>query len=170
MRKRVLVVDDDPSIRASLKKVLEAAGYDVLLAADSQEASNLCDSNCIGLLILDLRLPITSGWETFESLTRRNPYVPVIVVTGLANQFTTALAVGAGALLEKPIRVPVLLETMEKLLAESDDDRLRRLCGYRDDTRYVPSADAPPRRLRGERIVPLQKYRLSRPLSKGACT
>jgi CheY-like chemotaxis protein len=140
MRKRVLVVDDDASVRESLKKVLAEAGYEVALATDGQEAMDRFDPEQVDLLLLDLNLPIRGGWDVFERITTQYPLVPIIIITGLPNQYFTALAAGAGALMEKPIEVPTLLKTVEELLAEPKESRLRRLCGQLDDTRYVPPA------------------------------
>lgn len=140
MKKKVLVVDDDDSVRDSLKKVLQDAGYEVVLAADGLEAALRFDPNQVDLLLLDLNLPKQSGWDVFGELTTRYPFVPVIIITGMPNQYCTALAAGVGALFEKPIEVPALLKTMEDLLAEPNQVRLSRLCGHLDDTRYEPPA------------------------------
>lgn len=140
MKARVLVIDDDASVRDSMKKVLEEAGYEVVLAAGGLEALGRSDLERMDLVLLDLNLTNQSGWDVFEPLTRDHPFLPVIIITGLPNQYSTALTAGAGALMEKPIEVPALLKTMEELLAEPREDRLRRLCGYLDDTRYVPPA------------------------------
>jgi DNA-binding NtrC family response regulator len=140
MKKKVLVVDDDDSVRESLKKVLQDAGYDVVLAAGGLEAATRFEPAEIDLLLLDLNLPNQSGWDLFEHLTTRHPFVPVIIITGMPNQYRTALAAGAGALFEKPVEVPTLLKTMEDLLAEPNEQRLRRLCGHMEDTRYTPAA------------------------------
>jgi DNA-binding response OmpR family regulator len=138
MNPRVLVVDDDASVRDSLKKVLQEAGYEVVLAAGGLEAVGRCDQKPIDLVLLDLNLPNQSGWDVFECLTRRHPGIPIIIITGLPNQYPVALTAGAGALMEKPIEVPALLKTMQELLSEPPEQRLRRLCGQLDDTRYVP--------------------------------
>jgi CheY-like chemotaxis protein len=137
---RVLVVDDDKAIRHSLKKVLEGGGYEVVLAADGLEAAARFVPGQFDLLLLDLNLPSQSGWEVFERLTTMYPFVPVIIITGMPNQYKTALAAGAGALLEKPVDVPALLNTMEKLLMESKDTPLRRMSGELNDTGYVGAA------------------------------
>jgi DNA-binding response OmpR family regulator len=142
MNRRVLVVDDDASIRSALKKVLEAEGFEVALAANGAEATERFKSGKTDLVILDLNLPGQSGWDIFEKLTRKNPSVPILVITALPNQCATAQAAGVGALLEKPLAVPVLLETMKRLLAEPPAQQLRRLCGYASDTRCVRAAGA----------------------------
>lgn len=143
MKKRVLVVDDDDSVRQSLEKVLEDAGYSVVLAASGAEAVRRFEPGQIDLLLLDLNLPKQSGWDVFAELTTRHPLVPVIIITGMPNQYFTALAAGVGALFEKPVEVPALLQTMAELLAEPDEVRLQRLHGDRDDTRFEPPVRLP---------------------------
>jgi DNA-binding NtrC family response regulator len=142
MKKTVLVVDDDASVRKSLSKVLKEAGYEVMLAKDGQEAVQRFDSHRTDLLILDIGLPIKNGWETFEQITNKDPVLPIIVITGQSEQYNTAIHAGAGALMEKPLDAPQLLETMADLLAEPKEARLRRLCGYQQDVRHVPSDSA----------------------------
>jgi DNA-binding response OmpR family regulator len=139
MKKTVLVVDDDASVRKSLSKVLKEAGYEVVLARDGQEAVQRFDPHQTDLLVLDIGLPIKNGWETFERITSEDPVLPIIVITGQTEQYDTAVMAGAGALMEKPLDAPQLLETIEELLAEPKDARLRRLCGYQQDVRHIPS-------------------------------
>jgi two-component system, OmpR family, response regulator RegX3 len=134
----LLLVDDDSSVRDSLAKVLRAKGYRVLLAANGQQALDRFARGGIDLLILDLGLPRKSGWDVFERITTKNPFVPVIIITGQARQLDTAVAAGVGALMEKPLDVEQLLETIRRLLAEPKETRLRRLSGYRKDVHYVP--------------------------------
>jgi DNA-binding response OmpR family regulator len=138
MNERLLVVDDDESVRESLKRVLQGAGYEVVLAAGGLEAAVRFDPEQIDLLLLDLSLPNQSGWDVFEGVTTRYPCVPVIIITGLPDQYRTAVAAGVGALFEKPVEVPALLTAIEALLADPPEVRVRRLCGFLQDTRYVP--------------------------------
>jgi two-component system response regulator GlrR len=144
MKQRVLIVDDDASVRESMRKVLNGAGYEVATAADSEEAAVRFVPEQIDLVLLDLNLPFRSGLDVFERLTTQHPAIPVIIVTGMPDQYRTALAAGVAALMEKPIEVPALLKTMDDLLAEPAEARLRRMCGYQHDTRYFrrPNGDA----------------------------
>src|SRR5665811_1875924 len=87
--KRVLVVDDDAAVREAIKPVLEGAGYQVMLAVDGQEAVARFGREQFDLMILDLNLPFLNGWDVFERLTTRYPLVPVIIITGLPDQFQT---------------------------------------------------------------------------------
>ncbi len=132
--KRVLVIDDDPAVAKSIKRVLERAAYDVVLAPDGREAEARFQSQSIDLVLLDLNLPSESGWDVFERLTTRQPYLPVIVITAMPNQYAMAQAAGVGALVEKPVEVPALLKLIKDLLAEPRDARLRRMCGFQHDT------------------------------------
>ena len=144
MKQRVLIIDDDASVRDSIGKVLKGAGYEVTTADDGEEAATQFVPERIDLVLLDLNLPFRSGWDVFERLTTRHPTMPLIIITGMPNQYPTALAAGVGALMEKPIDAPALLKTMDELLAEPAERRLRRMCGYDQDTKHFrpPSASA----------------------------
>ena len=139
---KVLVVDDDTSVRESVSKVLNEEGYDAVLAADGDAALKQFATREIDLLLLDLGLPIKSGWDVFEQITTENPFVPIIIITGQADQYRAAVAAGVGALMEKPLDVPRLLQTIQDLLAEPKETRLRRLCGQGGEVRHIPSSAA----------------------------
>ncbi|MGA3284219.1 MAG: response regulator [Verrucomicrobiota bacterium] len=140
MKEKVLIVDDDASVRESLRKVLEDAGYKVALAADGREAVEQFEAGHVDLLLLDIGLPVKNGWDAFERITNEAPVLPIIIITGQANQHDMAVAAGVGALMEKPLGVTELLNTMQELLAEPIEARLLRLCGYGRDTRHVPAS------------------------------
>ena len=138
LKKKVLIVDDDAPVRDAISSVLQKAGYDVLQAGDGEQALTQFDSKQIDLVLLDLGLPNKSGWDTFEGFTSQNPTLPIIIITGQARQSEMAMAAGVGALMEKPLDAAQLLQTMHELLIETEEDRLRRLCGYSRDVRYIP--------------------------------
>ena len=139
MKKRILIVDDDTSIRNGLKKLLKKANYDVALAADGFEAVDRFFSEPIDLLLLDLNMPGKDGWSACENITRGNPYVPTIIMTGLPDQFPIASAAGAGALLEKPLNPEELLRAIEDLLGEPRLNHWLRRRSWLQDARAVPS-------------------------------
>lgn len=130
MKKRILVADDDPVVRKSLKKLLEDVGYEVLCAVNGDEAENKFVSERIDLLILDLDLPRQNGWNVFGIVNAQDPLLPVIIITGLRNQTQENLVPGVAAFLEKPIEVPVLLKAIEDAFSESIEQRLQRITAY----------------------------------------
>jgi CheY-like chemotaxis protein len=142
MKKNVLVVDDDASVRKSLSKVLTGTGYNVFEARNVSEAIELFAAGQIHLVLLDIGLPVESGWDVFERITSQAPVLPIIIITGTANQHDTAIAAGVGALMEKPLDVPRLLKAIQELLVESNETRLCRLCGHGPNTRYLPARPA----------------------------
>jgi two-component system, sensor histidine kinase len=137
--KRLLLVDDDPTVRDSLNDLLVAEGYFVIPAENGQQALDLVNTSSIDLVLLDLNMPVKNGWDTFERLTAEHPLIPIIIATARPNQLFTAINAGAGALLEKPMDIPILLQTMERLLGESADQRLARLAGKKTEFHYQPS-------------------------------
>ena len=141
--KRILIVDDDTSIREALNKVLRAEGYETVLAANSDEAVSQFGVGGIDLVLLDLNLPTKSGWDLFEWFTGTDPLVPVIIITGRADQCTLATGAGVGALIEKPVDVDFLLKSIRDLLAETNDARLHRLLGNNESLRYATTARSP---------------------------
>jgi DNA-binding response OmpR family regulator len=143
MKKVILVVDDDPQIRLSLSKLLSAEGYEVALAADGQQGVEIFDTRQIDLVLLDLNLPGNGGWEVFGALTSSNPFLPIIIITGRENQQDLATLAGVGALMEKPLNLPLLLKTITELIAEESETHLQRLAGRRRDTLYLPPRPRP---------------------------
>jgi DNA-binding NtrC family response regulator len=138
MNKRVLIVDDDKSVREALSKVLKEEGFEPCLAADGIEAFERMDKLKFGLVLLDLGLPGLTGWEVYERILRDDPALPVVIVTGQASQFGTAAAAGVGALMEKPLDISRLLRTIRRLLAEPPEARLRRHSGIRSEDKPSP--------------------------------
>ena len=137
--KRVLLVDDDVTVRDSLSNVLAAEGFSVTPAENGQVALDLLNKLPIDLVMLDLNMPVKNGWDTFERLSAEHPLIPVIIATARPNQLFTALNAGVGALLEKPLNIPILLQTIRKLLMETDDQRLARLAGKQANFHYRPA-------------------------------
>lgn len=116
MKKTILVVDDDASVRESVNKVLRGAGYEVVLASGGLEAVVRFQTHAIDLVLLDIGLPDQNGWETCTHLVREHPSVPIILITGHEGQFYFALAAGAAALIEKPLDAHRLLRLIGDLM------------------------------------------------------
>jgi DNA-binding response OmpR family regulator len=137
MKPRLLLVDDDPTVREMIGRVLTEAGYGVLLAANGQEALSLASTTEVNLVLLDLNMPVKGGWDTFERLTTENPLLPIIIITARPNQIFPALACGVGALMEKPLDFPQLLATIGALLDEPAEKRLARMAGKPAAFHYI---------------------------------
>jgi len=138
-QKQILVVDDDEGLRNSLGSVLTEEGYGVRTAVDGAGALELAKHAPPDLVLLDLKLPDKSGWDVFGRLVQLRPLLPVVVITAKPNQLFTALAAGVGGLLEKPLHIPRLLQTVSHLLRESVEARLARASGRLTEFHYIPA-------------------------------
>jgi DNA-binding response OmpR family regulator len=137
MKPTLLLVDDDPTVREMIGRVLTEAGHIVMFAANGQAALDLASATEMDLVLLDLNMPVKSGWDTFERLSTENPLLPIIIITARPNQLFPALASGAGALMEKPLDFPRLLETIRLLLDEPVEKRLARISGKAAELHYI---------------------------------
>ncbi len=147
MKKKVLLVDDDFAVLAGLAGVLVSEDYDVIHAADTTEAiERFRKEYPFDIVLLDLNMPGKNGWYAFEQITSVDPLIPVIVITARPDQYQTAIAAGVGALMEKPLDLPVLLQTMENLMHESAQERLARRTGRNASVAYCPA----PTKIEGE--------------------
>jgi DNA-binding response OmpR family regulator len=138
-KKRILIVDDDEAVRAALRKVLDDAGYEVILAGDGDEGERQFVSHAPELVLLDLELPKQDGWDVLGLISSQAPLVPVIIITGLRSQLDTTIIPGISGLFEKPVEVPILLRTIRDLLAESTEVRLSRLRRYLEPRQRNPT-------------------------------
>ena len=134
-----MVVDDDESVRKALGLVLSGEGYVVQSAANGTEALDFAQHTPPDLVLLDLKLPDKSGWDVSGRLLQLRPLLPVVVITARPNQLFTALASGVGALLEKPLQIPKLVQTVNHLLKESIETRLARVSGKLAQFHYCPA-------------------------------
>jgi DNA-binding response OmpR family regulator len=138
-----LIVDDSEVVREGLRKVLRTEGHEVLTASDGEDALRNFDPATLDLLLLDLKMPNKDGWDTLNEMFDRNPVLKIIVITGQPVEGTPdkvemAAVAGARALLQKPLNIERLLETVAALLAEPTSTHLQRLCTHRTSFRFVP--------------------------------
>ena len=118
---RVLVVEDEDVIRGLVDQVLRGEGYDVLLAADGDEAIALAGSNRVDVLLTDLTMPGIGGHELADRLRAGAPALKVLFMSGFAegNDFSTSALPPATAFLEKPFTFTMLSERMRELVTPS---------------------------------------------------
>jgi CheY-like chemotaxis protein len=160
MRKRVLLVDDDFAVLAGLAGALVSEGYSVVHAADADEAiEKFREDRSFDIVLLDLNMPKKSGWDAFEQITAIDPFISIIVITARPDQYATAVAAGVGALIEKPLDLPFLLEKMEDLIRESAQERLARVSGRDPNLSYCPAPNKVDGEVFGQVIDPAKTRR-----------
>jgi DNA-binding NtrC family response regulator len=118
-KNRVLVVDDDKSIRILYSRVLSSGGFEVQTAENGREAINLLSGFRPDLIILDLVMPEQEGIETLLQLHSKHPEIPVVAISGAlgANEYLhVADLLGACETLPKPIKPEQLLKTVKSVL------------------------------------------------------
>ena len=116
---RILVIDDEPDMRAILEKILKSAGHEVILAADGREGVERYCASPADLVITDLNMPNQEGLETIGELRRRFPEVAIIAMSGKAAAVTMlsiAQKFGAIGMLHKPFPTDELIAAVEKAL------------------------------------------------------
>jgi len=118
---RVLVVEDDPEIAASVKRGLQRAGYDVDLAGDGLAGLKMAQSAVYEVAIIDLMLPGRDGLSVIEELRAAEVRTPVIVLSAKrsTDDKVTCLQRGADDYLAKPFDLPELLARVQALLRRS---------------------------------------------------
>ena len=118
MRSRILVVDDEPSIRTVLKAHLSRDGYDVAIASDGAEAVSALTANPFDLVISDLKMPGMSGLELLAWCIREQPGLPVVLITahGTVDTAVEALKLGAQDFITKPFDLEELRLAVIKAL------------------------------------------------------
>lgn len=122
-QKRILVVDDEEHVRKLLQRILEEAGYGVVMAASGYEAlDKLPDAN-VNLVLLDIRMPGLDGFQTLD-LMRKQSSIPVMMLTGIveATSVRDALTLGADDYIRKPFRARELLARIEAKLRRAEPD------------------------------------------------
>lgn len=116
----ILIIEDDPSLRDTLRIHLTSAGYSVQVAADATEAIRAILTGVPDLILSDVSLPYMDGFELLEVLRRDESTrsVPVILLTGLVDDesYVRGLKLGASAYLTKPVLRADLLREISAAL------------------------------------------------------
>lgn len=118
MPHRILVVDDEPPIRRLLRTGLEHAGYEVLEAADGEEAIRIATETSIDLVITDLVMPEKEGIELNQHFRKSCAPLKIVAISGVSfgQYLHLAHAFGADATLEKPFGMAEMAATIARLL------------------------------------------------------
>jgi two-component system, OmpR family, response regulator MprA len=134
MQPRLLVVDDDPDIRDSLRRALGYAGYAVTTVADGADALGSVARSPVDLIILDVLMPMLDGFDTCRALRDRGNATPVLVLTArdAVDDRVAGLEAGADDYLVKPFALRELLARVNALLRRAQPPR--DVLGYADLT------------------------------------
>src|SRR5262249_46384619 len=128
---RILVIDDDDLVRATVEAMLQSAGHEVLNASNGDQGLRQLEAGLVDLVITDVFMPQKEGIETIREMRRRGIKTPVIVVTGGPsvrldtlrqadiNYLQVAKTFGADAAMQKPFTRQQLLAVVDELLASA---------------------------------------------------
>ena len=137
---RALVVDDSPSIRNLVAKMLRQLGFTVLTAADGQQGLAVARRERPALITTDYEMPVMTGWDLCRALARDSElrHIPVVMITSLGSAIDRkkGALLGVSAYLTKPFTSEVLQQTVTEVLGEAERSRTERSLA-----RYV-AADA----------------------------
>lgn len=124
----ILIVDDDASLRAWLSRILESLHYDVDVATDGREALRCLDRKSYSLLLIDLLMPVVSGFELLEALGKREMEIPTIIMSALVlpevHQYLKTHE--KVRILSKPFSDEQLQEAIESLIGNGPDAAPRK--------------------------------------------
>lgn len=120
-QRKVLVVDDDPVVGQSFNRVLSRKGYAVITAANGDEALAKLNAEQYDLVFTDLRMPGMDGLEVAEQVKARQPWTPVVIVTGYGSKPSEdrARAIGVSEFLNKPLSPEMIEDSAAKALARA---------------------------------------------------
>ncbi len=123
--KIILVIEDDETMRLALKRILEAEGYVLKLAADATQLSTVLDDDPVDLVLLDVGLPWINGFELAQLLKEHKDLkkIPLVFVSGKATDedMKKAFEIGADDYIKKPFDIEKLKKTVHTLLKLSDE-------------------------------------------------
>ncbi len=126
---RIMVVDDEASVRISLAEALRLEGHNVATAASGEEAvSQLNKSDPFDLIVLDLKMPGMDGLEVTKVVQKQSPGTVVILLTAFGKLETAIQAIRQGAhdYLLKPCSIPDILESVRRGLAKRQQEQQRQ--------------------------------------------
>jgi DNA-binding NtrC family response regulator len=150
---RILIIDDEPSIRESLETLLTLEGFDVTLAVDGRTGLDTLSRAEFDLLLLDLALPGESGIDLLPRITQLHPQLPIIMITafGTVGNVVDAIRAGAENFVQKPWDNEKLLADIRTAIArhraEAEVIQLKRVLKQRYNFENIIGKSEPMLRL-----------------------
>jgi two-component system, chemotaxis family, chemotaxis protein CheY len=118
MSSSILVIDDDPSILATVAEVLADEGYSVHTASNGAEGLATLKEHIPTLVLLDMRMPVLDGWGFVRALHERGIKLPIVVMTAAQDARKWGQEIGAVESLAKPFDLINLLSIVERLTGD----------------------------------------------------
>jgi len=116
----ILIVDDEESLRLTLKEILETCGYNVLLAEDGRQGLKIFSERCneIKLILLDLAMPNMAGKESYIEMKKIFPAVKVLVISGFKRdqRVRDIMELGVSGFLSKPFTMAELSKKIAEVI------------------------------------------------------
>jgi CheY-like chemotaxis protein len=114
---KILIADDNHSVRRALQLMLETLGHDVAgIAVDGQQALDLYDKVLPDVLFLDVRMPNMHGLDALQLILAKHPAASIVIYTGGESCEKEALALGAVGYLEKPFGLDAVVREIGKVI------------------------------------------------------
>lgn len=125
IQRSILLIEDDETIRAALKRMLEGEGYRVLAAADGTQLSSVLDDNAVDLIMLDVGLPWINGFELAEMMKSNADLrgIPLVFLSGRTSDADVkrGFEVGADDYIKKPFDIEKVKRTVNTLIHLAHD-------------------------------------------------
>lgn len=125
---KILIVDDEPSLRHTLARILQRAGFEVTTAESGEQALTFLAANEFDLLYLDIRMPVLSGLDVLDRVHAGHPNTPVVLFTAQPDLSSAveALRRGASDYLLKPLKPETIIEKTRAMLQVRQKERRKR--------------------------------------------
>jgi len=140
---KILIADDDRSMRVALQNVLVADGYEIESVADGVEAVKRCENTMPGLILLDALMPNLNGFDACKKIRmlQGGKHVPILIVTALEDEGSIERAFESGAtdFIPKPVHFAVMRQRVSRLLKASRAEVHVRELAYNDSLTGLPN-------------------------------
>lgn len=124
----ILVIDDEASLRQSLARILQRAGFEVTTAENAEHGLALIESASFDLIFMDLRMPGMAGLEALKLLHAQYPNLPVVLFTAQPDLSSAVEALRSGATdyLLKPLKPEAIIERAQTIIASRQKEKRKR--------------------------------------------
>jgi two-component system alkaline phosphatase synthesis response regulator PhoP len=128
MKGHILIIDDEASLRQTMARILQRAGYEVTTAADGEDGLALITEHSFDLVYSDIRMPDMSGLELLKIVHEKFPELPVILFTAQPDLNSAVEAVRSGATdyLLKPLKPQAVIDRVNAILEKNQVERRKR--------------------------------------------